>query len=75
MKVLVTPRSFGKSDPEVFRILENSGIQVVRNETGSIMNADQLRAVIADCAGIIIGVDPLGADVLSCAPNLKAISK
>ena len=34
-----------------------------------------MKAMIADCAGIIVGVDPLDAEVLSCAPNLRAIAK
>ena len=75
MKVLITPRSFGKSDPEVFNMLENSGITVKKNETGSILSEAQLKDAIVDCTGVIIGVDPLNADVLASAPNLRAVAK
>ena len=30
---------------------------------------------IADCAGVIVGVDPMDADVLAAASNLRAIAK
>ncbi|GHU63325.1 2-hydroxyacid dehydrogenase [Clostridia bacterium] len=75
MKVLVTPRSFGVQDKTPFDILKNANIRVVANDTGGIMNEDALKAAIADCEGVIIGVDPLTADVLSAAPELKAIAK
>jgi len=75
MKVLVTPRSFGKTDPEAYRILEKAGFEIVRNPTGGIMNEEQLKTILADCDGVIIGVDPLSHEVLTAATNLKAIAK
>ncbi|NLC84294.1 MAG: phosphoglycerate dehydrogenase [Ruminococcaceae bacterium] len=75
VKVLVTPRSFGKTDPKAYDILADAGIEIVRNETGSILNEDKLAELLADCDGVIIGVDPLTARVLNAAPHLKAIAK
>ena len=75
MKILVTPRSFGKTDPQAFEMLAEAGLEVIRNETGSILNEDQLAKMLADCDGVIIGVDPLTARVLAAAPRLKAIAK
>ena len=75
MKILVTPRSFGKTDPEAFMLLERAGIEVVRNETGSVLTAGQLAKELADCEGVIIGVDPLNAEVLAAAPKLTAVAK
>lgn len=75
MKVLVTPRSFGKTDPEAYDILESAGFEIVRNSTNGIMNEEQLKTHLADCDGVIIGVDPLTKDVLAAAPKLKAIAK
>jgi phosphoglycerate dehydrogenase-like enzyme len=75
MKVLVTPRSFGKTDPMAWQILADAGLEVVRNTTGGILPADQLKEMLADCEGVIIGVDPLTRDVLAAAPKLKAIAK
>lgn len=75
MKVLVTPRSYGKTDPAVFEMLDQAGLEVVRNDTGSIFTKEQMLEKIADCDGVIVGVDPLDADVIAAAPRLKAIAK
>ena len=42
MKVLATPRSFGKNNPELFDILRDAGLDVVRNDTGGILSAAQM---------------------------------
>ena len=34
-----------------------------------------MKRLIADCDGIIVGVDPLDADVLACASKLRAVAK
>lgn len=75
MKVLVTPRSFGKSDPQAYAILEQAGFEVVRNPTGSILTEAQLAELLADCDGVVLGVDPLTAKVIEAAPRLKAVAK
>ena len=74
-KVLVTPRSYGKGYPELFEMLEKAGLEVVRNDTGGILTKEQMMEKIADCAGVIVGVDPMDADVLAAASNLRAIAK
>ena len=74
-KILTTPRSYGKNMPQLFAQLENAGYEVVRNTTGGILEKEQMKELIADCVGIIVGVDPLDAEVLACAPKLRAIAK
>jgi D-3-phosphoglycerate dehydrogenase len=74
-KVLVTPRSYGKEDPALFGMLEGAGFEVVRNETGGILTKAQMMEQIAPCAGVIVGVDPLDAEVIAAAPGLRAIAK
>lgn len=75
MKVLTTPRSYGKDDPAVFRMLEQAGLEVVRNETGGILDKEAMKRLLSDCEGVIVGVDPLGAEVMAAAPKLRAIAK
>jgi len=75
MKILVTPRSFGKTDPQAFKLLEDAGFEIVKNETGGILSEQQLSELIQDCDGVILGVDPLTSKVLQNAPKLKAIAK
>lgn len=75
MKVLVTPRSFGRENPGLFLRLEQAGLTVIRNTTGAILSEDAMKENIADCDGVIVGVDPLNRSVLDSAPKLRAISK
>ena len=75
VKVLVTPRSFGKEDPSLFDRLAGAGFEVVRNDTGAILSKEQMIERIAPCDGLIVGVDPVDADVIAAAPRLRAIAK
>jgi len=75
MRVLITPRSFGKNDDGPFKLLESHGIEIIRNDTGGIMTEETLKTAIAGAEGIIIGVDPLTADVMAEAPGLRAVAK
>ena len=75
MKILITPRSYGKNDPELFEKLSRAGFDVVRNDTGNTYTKEKMIEMIADCDGVIVGVDPLDKDVMDSAPDLKAIAK
>lgn len=74
-KVLITPRSFGKHSDEAKRILIANGYEVVENPYGRILTEEEMKKEIADVDAVIIGIDPLNREVLSCAKNLKVISK
>jgi D-3-phosphoglycerate dehydrogenase len=75
MKILVTPRSFGKHDDAPLRLLGEKGLEIARNDTGGIMDEVAMKSSIAGADGVIVGVDPLTADVMSAAPDLKAVAK
>ena len=74
-KILTTPRSYGKGMPELFEQLEAAGYEVVKNTTGGILEKEAMKEMLADCVGVIVGVDPLDAEVLAAAPKLRAIAK
>ncbi|MEG1651562.1 MAG: phosphoglycerate dehydrogenase [Oscillospiraceae bacterium] len=74
-KILVTPRSFGKTDESPYKLLEQAGYEVVKNPTGQILTKDEMIELMPDMDGIIVGVDPLDKDVLSAAKKLRAIAK
>ena len=74
-KVLITPRSYGKTDPALFAKIEDAGYEIVRNDTGGIMTKAQMSEKIAPCVGVILGVDPFDEDVIAAAPNLRAVAK
>ena len=75
MQVLVTPRSFGKHNPQLFDKLAQANLEVIRNDTGAILNEETMIAKIKDCTGLIVGVDPVNKNVLDHAPKLQAIAK
>ncbi|CAI9395184.1 Hydroxypyruvate reductase [Bacillus sp. T2.9-1] len=74
-KVLITPRSFGKHSEEASRILTAHGFEVVTNPYGRILTEEEMKKEIVDVDAVIVGVDPLNANVLAKAKNLKVISK
>lgn len=74
-KVLVTPRTFGKADPEPVRLLEEAGCEVIRNPLDRPLTEDELASLIADVDGAIVGLDPVTTNVIQQAQKLKVISK
>lgn len=74
-KILITPRSFGKTDKSVFDLIKNAGYEPVMNPYGKILTKEQMIENISDAVGVIVGVDPLDKDVIDAAPYLKAIAK
>ncbi|OAA83360.1 phosphoglycerate dehydrogenase [Clostridium ljungdahlii] len=74
-KILITPRSFGKHSKEPFELLKQKGFELVVNPYGRILTQDEMIKEVSDVDGIIIGVDPLNAEVLKHAKKLKVISK
>ena len=75
-KVLITPRSYGKHNrDELIKKLNDNGIEAIFNPYGNIMSEEQMIKEIKDIDGVILGVDPMNANVLSNANKLKVISK
>jgi len=73
--ILITPRSFGSTSSEPFDILKKQGYTLHPNETGERYDKEQMKKLIRDKDGVIIGTDPLDGEVISAARNLKVISK
>ncbi len=75
VRILVTPRSFGKSNPRPLEMLQEKGYELVLNPYGRILTEAEMAEAIAEVDGVVIGVDPLGEAVLRHASRLRAISK
>lgn len=76
MKILITPRSFGKYNLDDIKTkLDSLGIDYHINDLGRSLNEDEMIDALKDVDGAIVGVDPLNKKVLEAAPNLKAIAK
>ena len=74
-KILATPRSFAKEDDAPLRLLENAGFTVVRNVSGGILPKAEMIRQLSECEGVIVGVDPMDAEVIGSAKKLRAIAK
>ncbi len=74
-KVLVTPRSFGKGNPQPIDMLKEKGCELVLNPYGRILSKQEMMDLVAEADALIVGVDPVDQEVLEHAPKLKVISK
>ena len=50
MRVLVTPRSFAKTDRRPLELLEAAGCEVIRNPRGEILSREEMLALVREVA-------------------------
>jgi phosphoglycerate dehydrogenase-like enzyme len=74
-RVLVTPTSFGKSDPSLCRELEAQVAEVVYNNSGKPLKAAELEKLIPGFDGYIAGLDEIAGTVLRAADRLKVVAR
>lgn len=74
-RVLVTPTSYGKSDPRVRTVLETEVGEVVYNPHGRPLKAAEVRALLPGCDGYIAGVDEIDRAALDGADRLRVIAR
>ena len=75
VKVLVTPRTFGRSDAVPLTMLHEAGCEIISNPYGRALSEDEMIQLVKDADGVIVGLDPMSKRVLEQAPRLRAISK
>ena len=74
-KVLVTPTSYGKSDPRLFSDLENQVGEAVYNKTGRPLTSAEVREMVKDCDAYLAGLDSIDRSAIESANKLKVISR
>lgn len=74
-RVLVTPTSYGKSDPRLCRELEAQVGEVVYSTSGKPLKAAELRKQIPGFDGYIAGLDEITGEVLRAADRLKVVAR
>ena len=74
-KVLVTPTSYAKYDPDLREMLAAEVGEVIYNTTGRPLSSDELIELIPGCEGFIAGVDAVDRPVLDAADRLKVIAR
>lgn len=75
MKIIVTPRTFGQTDPGVFDLLKQYGLEADVNDTGAAWPLEVFQQKARDCDGIIFGVEPITAQLLDENPRIRAVAK
>ncbi len=74
-RVLITPRTFGKTDPIPVTLLQRADYELVFNPFERPLTQDEIIPLIKETDGIIVGLDQIDEEVLSHAPKLQVISK
>jgi len=75
-KILITPKSFKNYKDKAYKLLQDHGYEIIENNLGRTMTEEEIIELAnEDVVGIIIGVDPLPANVLDQCKSLRAISK
>lgn len=77
-KVLVTPRSLTRNGLETtpaLRRLAHEGFDLVSGRPGEQPSHDELLDLVPGCVGWIAGVERIDESILSCAHDLRVISR
>lgn len=75
LKVVIGASSFADADPAPLRVLQEKGLEVITNPYKRRMNAQEIIALLQDADGLLAGLEPLDAEVLSQAPKLRALAR
>jgi D-3-phosphoglycerate dehydrogenase len=74
-KALITTVPFAETNRLPLELLEGAGIEYLINPIGRKLKEDELADMVTDFDVLIAGTEPITAKVLSCAKNLKHISR
>jgi D-3-phosphoglycerate dehydrogenase len=74
-RVLVTPTSYGQSDPRLRAELEATVGEVIYNTLGRPLTSAELRRLLPGCDGYIAGLDRIDRAALEAADRLKVIAR
>jgi D-3-phosphoglycerate dehydrogenase len=75
MKVLIGPSTFGEPDNTPLTLLQSAGLEIVPNPWKRRYTKAETITLLKDVHGLIAGLEPLDAEVLRQAPELKVISR
>jgi len=73
--VLITTVPFGDKNRLPLDLLEKNGAEYVINPRNKKLTEDELCELVGDVEVLIAGTEPITEKVMSCAPNLKLISR
>src|SRR3989454_5402055 len=74
-KVFITSVTFGETDPDPIRLLQQEHLSYVINPYGRRLRAEELAGIIGPYEVLIAATDPITEAVLDAAPNLRLIAR
>jgi len=74
-RVLVTPRSFGRHDPQLKTELEATVGEVIYNPYGRSLTSSEVQELLPGCDGYIAGLDTIDQAALEAADRLRVIAR
>jgi D-3-phosphoglycerate dehydrogenase len=74
-RILVTPTSYGRYNPELRTILDAAVAEVIYNTTGKPLSSEQVNKMLPGIDGYIAGLDQIDSTALASADKLKIIAR
>jgi phosphoglycerate dehydrogenase-like enzyme len=74
-RILITPRSLTREVHPALRRLQDAGYELVFCSPGQQPDESTLRQLLRGCVGYLAGVEPVSANVLETAKDLRVISR
>lgn len=74
-KVIVTARSFGKTDDNALKLLLDNDCDIIKLEAGEVSLEEQLKKEIVNADAVIAGLEDYTEELIGSAENLKVISR
>lgn len=75
MKVLVTATNYSKYCSAGKKILEEAGCEIIENPHGRPYTFEELKEIVPEIDGVVVGVDTWNESVFCLAPKLKAMAR
>lgn len=74
-KVLAALPNYSKYCARANAYLEENGCEVIENETGGPLSAEQLKEMVADIDAAVAGVEVWNCEIMDAAPKLKVLAR
>lgn len=74
-RVLVTPRSYGRHDPQLMTELEAAVDEVIYNPFGRPLTSSEVQELLPGCDGYIAGLDTIDRAAIEAADRLRVIAR
>jgi D-3-phosphoglycerate dehydrogenase len=75
MRILVTATNYSKYCGTGKKILESAGCQIIENDKGRPYRPEELKKLVSDIDGAVVGVDTWDDDIFSVAKELKVVAR